>query len=101
MEQSRDHEEVMEEVWERKFSCRYLVSERHEITNLVRCRMDNLELPSDDYRNPSRIRVTVSLWCINATKSAFSDYQTDKRGTISYVILNPSYDLALEPGDVM
>ena len=31
----------------------------------------------------------------------FTDCVSDKRDTISYVIINPSYDVKLEPNDIM
>lgn len=52
--------------------------ERAEIMNLVRSRMDSLNLPAVDY-----------------------DDVSDKRSSLSYVIINPSCDLKLEEGDIM
>lgn len=52
--------------------------ERAEITNLVRSRMDSLNLPPIDY-----------------------DDVSEKRSSLSYVIINPSCDLKLEEGDIM
>jgi hypothetical protein len=52
--------------------------ERAEIGNLVRSRMESLNLPSNDY-----------------------DEASEKRNHLSYVIINPSCDLKLEEGDVM
>jgi len=52
--------------------------ERAEIANLVRSRMDSLNLPPFDY-----------------------DDVTEKRSSLSYVIINPSCDLKLEEGDIM
>lgn len=52
--------------------------ERAEIANLVRSRMDSLNLPTCDY-----------------------DDSSEKRNSLSYVITNPSCDLKLEEGDVM
>uniref|UniRef100_T1KQL7 RCK N-terminal domain-containing protein n=1 Tax=Tetranychus urticae TaxID=32264 RepID=T1KQL7_TETUR len=50
--------------------------ERQEITNLVKNRMQDLGCPIEDY-----------------------DDVSEKRSTISYVIINPSCDLKLEEGD--
>ncbi|XP_064649247.1 potassium channel subfamily T member 2-like isoform X8 [Lineus longissimus] len=55
-----------------------LGSERQEICQLVKSRMQSLGLPTDDY-----------------------DDVSDKRNTLSYVIINPSYDLKLEVDDVV
>jgi hypothetical protein len=52
--------------------------ERAEIGNLVRSRMESLNLPSNDY-----------------------DECSEKRNHLSYVIINPSCDLKLEEGDLM
>lgn len=52
--------------------------ERAEIANLVRSRMESLNLPSIDY-----------------------DDVSEKRNHLSYVIINPSCDLKLEEGDIM
>lgn len=52
--------------------------ERAEIANLVRSRMDSLNLPIIDYNDVS-----------------------EKRNSLSYVIINPSCDLKLEEGDIM
>lgn len=52
--------------------------ERAEIANLVRSRMDSLNLPPIDY-----------------------DDVSEKRSSLSYVIINPSCDLKLEEGDIM
>lgn len=52
--------------------------ERAEIANLVRSRMDSLNLPTVDY-----------------------DDVSEKRNNLSYVIINPSCDLKLEEGDIM
>ncbi|XP_054736632.1 potassium channel subfamily T member 2 isoform X2 [Anastrepha obliqua] len=52
--------------------------ERAEIANLVRSRMDSLNLPTNDY-----------------------DDVSEKRNHLSYVIINPSCDLKLEEGDVI
>ncbi|XP_070494364.1 potassium channel subfamily T member 2 isoform X2 [Chironomus tepperi] len=52
--------------------------ERAEIGNLVRSRMESLNLPSNDY-----------------------DEVSEKRNHLSYVIINPSCDLKLEEGDVI
>lgn len=52
--------------------------ERAEIANLVRSRMESLNLPTIDYNDVS-----------------------EKRSSLSYVIINPSCDLKLEEGDVM
>jgi len=52
--------------------------ERAEIVNLVRSRMDSLNLPSIDHEDVS-----------------------EKRSSLSYVIINPSCDLKLEEGDIM
>ncbi|KAK0403559.1 hypothetical protein QR680_016994 [Steinernema hermaphroditum] len=53
-------------------------SKRREISQMVQIRMRNLGLSPDDYRA-----------------------ETDKKDTISFVIINPSFDLELEPGDVI
>ncbi|KAK9500985.1 hypothetical protein O3M35_002128 [Rhynocoris fuscipes] len=52
--------------------------ERAEIANLVRSRMESLNLPSIDY-----------------------DDVSEKRSSLSYVIINPSCDLKLEEGDII
>uniref|UniRef100_T1J7B9 RCK N-terminal domain-containing protein n=1 Tax=Strigamia maritima TaxID=126957 RepID=T1J7B9_STRMM len=52
--------------------------ERQEISNLVKCRMRYLGLPIADY-----------------------DDVSEKRNSLSYVIINPSCDLKLEEGDVI
>lgn len=52
--------------------------ERAEIANLVRSRMESLNLPTVDYSDVS-----------------------EKRNSLSYVIINPSCDLKLEEGDIM
>jgi hypothetical protein len=52
--------------------------ERAEIANLVRSRMESLNLPGIDYMDVS-----------------------EKRNSLSYVIINPSCDLKLEEGDIM
>ncbi|XP_031621144.1 potassium channel subfamily T member 2 isoform X2 [Contarinia nasturtii] len=52
--------------------------ERAEIANLVRMRMDSLNLPTIDY-----------------------DDVSEKRNSLSYVIINPSCDLKLQEGDVI
>ncbi|XP_057341472.1 potassium channel subfamily T member 2 isoform X9 [Microplitis mediator] len=52
--------------------------ERAEIANLVRSRMDSLNLPTVDY-----------------------DDVSEKRNSLSYVIINPSCDLKLEEGDIV
>lgn len=52
--------------------------ERAEIANLVRSRMESLNLPGVDY-----------------------DDVSEKRNSLSYVIINPSCDLKLEEGDIM
>ncbi len=52
--------------------------ERAEIGNLVRSRMESLNLPTNDY-----------------------DEASEKRNHLSYVIINPSCDLKLEEGDIM
>lgn len=52
--------------------------ERAEIANLVRSRMESLNLPPRDYGDVS-----------------------EKRSSLSYVIINPSCDLKLEEGDIM
>ena len=52
--------------------------ERAEIANLVRSRMESLNLPGIDY-----------------------DDVSEKRSNLSYVIINPSCDLKLEEGDIM
>nr|XP_018901015.1 PREDICTED: potassium channel subfamily T member 2 isoform X3 [Bemisia tabaci] len=52
--------------------------ERAEIANLVRSRMESLNLPGIDYEDVS-----------------------EKRNSLSYVIINPSCDLKLEEGDII
>ncbi|KAB0792301.1 hypothetical protein PPYR_14260 [Photinus pyralis] len=52
--------------------------ERAEIANLVRSRMESLNLPPMDYNDVS-----------------------EKRNSLSYVIINPSCDLKLEEGDII
>ncbi|XP_037044474.1 potassium channel subfamily T member 2 isoform X8 [Bradysia coprophila] len=52
--------------------------ERAEIANLVRSRMESLNLPGVDY-----------------------DDVSEKRNSLSYVIINPSCDLKLEEGDII
>ncbi|KAL5290200.1 KCNT2 family protein [Megaselia abdita] len=52
--------------------------ERAEIANLVRSRMESLNLPANDYEDVS-----------------------EKRNHLSYVIINPSCDLRLEEGDLI
>ena len=52
--------------------------ERAEIANLVRSRMESLSLPVADY-----------------------DDVSEKRNSLSYVIINPSCDLKLEEGDIV
>ncbi|XP_066590197.1 potassium channel subfamily T member 2 isoform X3 [Prorops nasuta] len=52
--------------------------ERAEIANLVRSRMESLNLPIADY-----------------------DDVSEKRSSLSYVIINPSCDLKLEEGDIV
>ncbi|CAB3367545.1 Hypothetical predicted protein [Cloeon dipterum] len=52
--------------------------ERAEIANLVRSRMESLNLPGIDYMDVS-----------------------EKRNSLSYVIINPSCDLKLEEGDII
>lgn len=52
--------------------------ERAEIANLVRSRMESLNLPTIDY-----------------------DDVSEKRNSLSYVIINPSCDLKLQEGDIM
>ncbi|CAH0545885.1 unnamed protein product [Brassicogethes aeneus] len=52
--------------------------ERAEIANLVRSRMESLNLPAIDYNDVS-----------------------EKRNSLSYVIINPSCDLKLEEGDII
>ncbi|XP_077299900.1 slowpoke 2 [Arctopsyche grandis] len=52
--------------------------ERAEIANLVRSRMESLNLPTTDY-----------------------DDASEKRNSLSYVIINPSCDLKLEEGDII
>ncbi|KAK7502655.1 hypothetical protein BaRGS_00006230 [Batillaria attramentaria] len=54
--------------------------EQFEIMQLVKCRMQNLGLPSEDY-----CTVDASI----------------KRNTVSYVIINPGYDLKLEVDDIV
>ncbi|XP_022242333.1 potassium channel subfamily T member 1-like [Limulus polyphemus] len=52
--------------------------ERQEICNMVRTRMFNLGLPIEDYDNVS-----------------------EKRDSLSYVVINPSCDLQLQEGDII
>ncbi|XP_071152421.1 potassium channel subfamily T member 2-like isoform X5 [Mytilus edulis] len=56
----------------------HMTPERHEICQMVRCRMQSLKQPLNDY-----------------------DAASDKRNTISYVIINPSYDLRLKEDDII
>ncbi|GFS09097.1 potassium channel subfamily T member 1 [Elysia marginata] len=56
----------------------HLTPERQEIIQMVKCRMQTQGLPLEDYNEVS-----------------------DRRSTISYVIINPSYDLKLELGDIV
>ncbi|XP_059171970.1 potassium channel subfamily T member 2-like [Physella acuta] len=56
----------------------HLTPERHEIIQMVKCRMQTEGLPLEDYYEVS-----------------------DTRTTISYVLINPSYDLKLELGDIV
>ncbi|GFO00638.1 potassium channel subfamily t member 1 [Plakobranchus ocellatus] len=56
----------------------HLTPERQEIIQMVKCRMQTQGLPLEDYNDVS-----------------------DRRSTISYVIINPSYDLKLELGDIV
>ncbi|XP_041370512.1 potassium channel subfamily T member 2-like isoform X2 [Gigantopelta aegis] len=62
---------------EERFS-NHLSPERQEIIQMVKCRMQSHSLPHEDYAEVS-----------------------DKRKTVSYVIINPSYDLKLELGDIV
>nr|XP_022326613.1 potassium channel subfamily T member 2-like isoform X6 [Crassostrea virginica] len=55
-----------------------MTPERHEISQMVKCRMHSLGQPTDDYAQ-----------------------ENDKRNTISYVIINPSYDQKLQLDDVI
>lgn len=55
-----------------------MTPERHEISQMVKCRMHSLGQPMNDY-----------------------DEVNDKRNTISYVIVNPSYDQKLQLDDVI
>ncbi|XP_061169679.1 potassium channel subfamily T member 2-like isoform X2 [Saccostrea echinata] len=55
-----------------------MTPERHEISQMVKCRMHSLGQPTKDY-----------------------DEVNDKRNTISYVIINPSYDQKLQLDDVI
>lgn len=52
--------------------------ERAEIANLVRSRMESLNLTGIDY-----------------------DDVSEKRNSLSYVVINPSCDLNLQEGDIM
>ncbi|CAG2103282.1 unnamed protein product, partial [Medioppia subpectinata] len=52
--------------------------ERQEITNLVRNRLTDMGIPQEDYDNCS-----------------------EKRSSLSYVIINPNCDLKLEEGDII
>ncbi|KAG7171287.1 Potassium channel subfamily T member 1-like 1 [Homarus americanus] len=52
--------------------------ERAEIAQLVRSRMQSLALPPEDY-----------------------DDVSEKRNSLSFVIINPSCDLKLEEGDIV
>ncbi|CAL1527381.1 unnamed protein product [Lymnaea stagnalis] len=56
----------------------HLTPERQEIIQMVKCRMQTQGLPLEDYYEVS-----------------------DTRKTISYVLINPSYDLKLELGDII
>ncbi|ELU15404.1 hypothetical protein CAPTEDRAFT_224554 [Capitella teleta] len=55
-----------------------LAVERQEINQMVKCRMSTLGIPLEDY-----------------------DEISNKRNTISYVIINPSYDLELAKDDII
>ncbi|KAH3792027.1 hypothetical protein DPMN_145516 [Dreissena polymorpha] len=57
---------------------RVMNPERHEISQLVKCRMQSLGQPLEDY-----------------------DETNEKKDTISYVVINPSYDLHLCLGDII
>ncbi|XP_076436844.1 potassium channel subfamily T member 2-like [Babylonia areolata] len=57
-----------------------MTPEQHEIMQMVKCRMQNLGLPLEDY-------------CGGDTSL--------KRNTISYTVINPGYDLKLELGDII
>ncbi|XP_053380951.1 potassium channel subfamily T member 2-like isoform X3 [Mercenaria mercenaria] len=52
--------------------------ELHEISQMVKCRMQSIGQPLDDY-----------------------DEKNEKKDTISYVVINPGYDLQLKLGDVV
>ncbi|XP_065931403.1 potassium channel subfamily T member 2 isoform X7 [Magallana gigas] len=59
-----------------------MTPERHEISQMVKCRMHSLGQPMNDYGKGK-------------------DEVNDKRNTISYVIVNPSYDQKLQLDDVI
>lgn len=89
----------MQDILRRKFSCKYLVSERHEIENLVRNRLKNLNLPAEDYSMHAfscLILLYISLMYFLCTEC-----EHEKRDSISFVIINPSADLKLEVGDIV
>jgi hypothetical protein len=98
MEQLQQHQtpetkSTEENLLHRRFNSKYFCSERAEISSLIKNRMNFLELPSDDYST-----------CEDADINPFSfvlAYSTESRGKVSFVIINPSFDLQLEPGDIM
>uniref|UniRef100_A0A914CUN9 Potassium channel subfamily T member 2 n=1 Tax=Acrobeloides nanus TaxID=290746 RepID=A0A914CUN9_9BILA len=54
---------------------------REFMKELMKSRMQNLGMAADDYNN--------------------AEHEDEKRKTLSYVIINPAFDLELEPGDVV
>uniref|UniRef100_A0A914XP95 RCK N-terminal domain-containing protein n=1 Tax=Plectus sambesii TaxID=2011161 RepID=A0A914XP95_9BILA len=71
----RSDEEIL---LQRRFSSKYVTTESEEIGNNIRNRMDVLGLPHHDY-----------------------NYTNEARGKVSFVLINPSFDLKLESGDVI
>ncbi|XP_033729802.1 potassium channel subfamily T member 2-like isoform X2 [Pecten maximus] len=66
----------------------HMTPERHEISQMVKSRMQSLGLPMSDYDSRTRYRRK-------------RDCGNEKRNNISYVIVNPSYDLRLELDDII
>lgn len=77
-EDSPDSEDYNGEDTRENFAHAQLI-ERAEIANLVRSRMESLNMTTADY----------------------DDEASDNRSRISYVIINPSCDLKLHEGDIM
>ena len=95
-----------------------MTPERQEISRLVKSRMQNLGLPLHDYGKQEfcfhlasvanrlrwyhlpRLSITTLIELPFGSR-LFPDEASDKRNSFSYVIINPSYDLKLEPDDIM